>query len=356
MTVLQNLTQELHNAQALKNKKKEAQAYFNLGNFFLDEENYVRARFFYEQTLKLDSEFPNANFKLALVAIEFNELEIAKKCLKRELRLNKNHPYAKDLLEHVKVHSNFPIITLSLVLINLIVFIAFRGNPTTAQILKYGFSQGFFDIYHGIFSLFVHAGILHFVLNVFFLLMFGLVLEKKLGSFWFLGLYFFAGLVGNYMEVIIGGSDVFVVGCSSALFGLVGALLMRSPMLSMRVFGIFKLPVIFVFSLFFVVLEMLVSYFPEVFNGVGHYAHLFGFFAGMLFMGLFFRETIPVFYVWTFTAFGFWIMSFGLRGFFGDFGVGDVFVRIFMVVFGLGIAFFSYEHLRHFKKDWGEEE
>lgn len=72
-------------------------------------------------------------------------------------------------------------------------------------------------------SLFVHDpnGIAHLAGNVVFLIVFGSIVERAIGSFRFLGLYFAAGLAGTAMHILVDPSSTTpLVGCSGAIFSL----------------------------------------------------------------------------------------------------------------------------------------
>ena len=71
-------------------------------------------------------------------------------------------------------------------------------------------------------SMFLHAGVLHLVLNAYFLLVFGNIAERLLGTSRFLLVYLCAGLCGSLAHIGF-GADVVMVGASGAIFGVFGA-------------------------------------------------------------------------------------------------------------------------------------
>lgn len=72
-------------------------------------------------------------------------------------------------------------------------------------------------------SLFLHGSVLHLLLNMYTLWIFGQLLEGLLGRWRFLGLYLISGLAGSVGVVLFGDPRSWVLGASGAIFGLMGA-------------------------------------------------------------------------------------------------------------------------------------
>jgi rhomboid protease GluP len=77
-------------------------------------------------------------------------------------------------------------------------------------------------------SMFVHAGIIHLLGNMFFLLIFGLRAEEMFDIQEYLLIYFLSGLAGNLLSLAFGpysapGVPFVSVGASGAIFGVFGA-------------------------------------------------------------------------------------------------------------------------------------
>jgi len=127
--------------------------------------------------------------------------------------------------------SEFPIITLSLVIINIIVFIICTVTGTSMY-NKGGVGLSLItspvQIYRIFTSMFLHADAAHIFGNMILLYYLGEIIEKKMGSPVYLGLYFFSGIWGSlatFISEIITHEYVVVIGASGAVFGLLGALL-----------------------------------------------------------------------------------------------------------------------------------
>lgn len=75
-------------------------------------------------------------------------------------------------------------------------------------------------------SLFLHANLSHFVLNMIALWYVGAVLEKRIPRVLFVGIYFISGVAGNLLSNIV-NIDKLIISCgaSGAILGLITALL-----------------------------------------------------------------------------------------------------------------------------------
>ncbi|MBW9234600.1 rhomboid family intramembrane serine protease, partial [Leptospira santarosai] len=71
--------------------------------------------------------------------------------------------------------------------------------------------------------MFLHAGFLHLLFNMFSLYLFGPELEKLAGKVRFLTIYFMAGLFGTVATFLLQDATYIHVGASGAIYGLLGA-------------------------------------------------------------------------------------------------------------------------------------
>lgn len=79
-------------------------------------------------------------------------------------------------------------------------------------------------------SMFMHAGILHLLANMYFLFVTGDNVERRLGWHWFLPFYFACGLVAALAHIIASpASTIPCVGASGAIAGVMGAYLVFFP-------------------------------------------------------------------------------------------------------------------------------
>jgi membrane associated rhomboid family serine protease len=139
-------------------------------------------------------------------------------------------------------------------------------------------------------SMFLHAGFLHVGGNMLYLWIFGKNTEDTLGHTRFTLFYLLSGLVAALTQVLASpASEVPMIGASGAVSGVLGAYLLLFPqsrVLTLVIFGFFwrlvSIPAVVVLG-FWIVLQVL--------NGLGSFgdagtvawfAHIGGFFAGML--------------------------------------------------------------------------
>jgi len=71
--------------------------------------------------------------------------------------------------------------------------------------------------------IFLHGGIIHLLMNSYFLYAVGPTVEKIFGNFKFITIYLISGIIGNVTSFVF--STSLSVGASGSLFGLMGALL-----------------------------------------------------------------------------------------------------------------------------------
>ena len=131
-------------------------------------------------------------------------------------------------------------------------------------------------------SIFMHGGMNHLFWNMFMLYMFGMTLERIMGTKNFLALFLAAGIVGNIGYVafcVLTGSDDPAVGASGALYGIFACLAILMP--NMRVHLLFCIPMKIVHALlFFAAIDIV---FMSSNDNIAHAAHLAGLVAGLVF-------------------------------------------------------------------------
>lgn len=145
-------------------------------------------------------------------------------------------------------------------------------------------------------ALFLHAGWLHIIGNMLFLLIFGDNVEDRLGHIGFLILYLFAGLAGAAAQTLVDPSSTTpILGASGAVAGVLAAYLVLFPRVRVRTLLLVILvdiPAWLLIGLWigFQALNGLAVFgaTAQAATGVAYFAHLGGFAFG-LFLGLFHR-------------------------------------------------------------------
>lgn len=162
--------------------------------------------------------------------------------------------------------------------------------------VSYQFGLSYFhrDWWNWISYQFLHAGYLHLLANMLFLLIFGACLEPLMGSASFLTVYLVCGVTGaSVFSYLTGLSGVPLIGASGAVSGLMGFFVLYYQNKPMRFLywllpsrhysGIIYLPAYVCFFIW--LLSDLAGYMslPNELGGVAYTAHLGGAFAGALF-------------------------------------------------------------------------
>jgi len=200
--------------------------------------------------------------------------------------------------------SKKPVVTYTIVAINVIVFLyeMSLGRGLQSFVISYGVTpehivsgNSFFTL---ITSMFIHGDFWHILGNMLFLWIFGDNVEDALGKFWFIVMYFLAGIGGSVAHILVSqNSAIPTIGASGAISGVLGAYLILYP--RARVLAV--VPIIF-----FIRFIMLPAYvflgiwiFLQLFLGVGstaggagvaYFAHIGGFVVGLLFGFMFKRK------------------------------------------------------------------
>lgn len=139
-------------------------------------------------------------------------------------------------------------------------------------------------------SLFIHAGWLHLVGNMLFLMIFGVPAERALGPLRFLLLFLLGGALANLAEaVILSNTNAPIVGSSGAVSAIIGAYLGLFPRARLGLvlpLGMFlefvRIPAPLLIG-FWALLQIAFTFVGPAFGAVAWWAHIAGFAAGLLF-------------------------------------------------------------------------
>ncbi len=133
-------------------------------------------------------------------------------------------------------------------------------------------------------SMFLHAGFLHLLGNMWFLWIFGDNVEDRIGRARYLAFYLFTGTVGALAQTfLVPASTLPMIGASGAVAGTLGAYAMLFP--SSRVVTLVPIPFLFttvaVPAWIFLGLWFVGQFFLGDGSGVAWMAHVGGFLAGL---------------------------------------------------------------------------
>lgn len=133
-----------------------------------------------------------------------------------------------------------------------------------------------YQIWRFVTSIFLHGGVVHLLYNLFALLFFGFILERKIGSWKFVGIFFISGIIGNIIGVNFYSSSL---GASGAIYGILGCLAIINPFMMVFAFGI-------IMPMFIAAIVWIIGDVMGVFGfgsqGTGYIAHLVGVFVGVV--------------------------------------------------------------------------
>ena len=205
-----------------------------------------------------------------------------------------------------------PLLVITIIVICIIIWFWQSGlsyQDNNAVIVNFGLTPkvflsgpllSFFTLFT---SMFMHGGFMHLAGNMLYLWIFGDNIEGALGHFRFILFYFLCGTAAAFTQILSApDSTIPMIGASGAVSGVLGAYLIFYPRARIRTFvflGIFitflRLPAVLLLG--FWILGQVIS--AVVSNpgspGVAWFAHLGGFFMGMLLAPLLKKPNISIF-------------------------------------------------------------
>jgi membrane associated rhomboid family serine protease len=190
-----------------------------------------------------------------------------------------------------------PVVTVSLIVVNSIVFLYEWMLPPQALqafTVQYALIPAFFSVPSVFTSMFLHAGWMHVIGNMLYLWIFGDNIEDQLGHFGFLIFYLAAGAVAAVAQVFINPSTLTpMVGASGAIAGVMGAYFVLYPesriltaIFIVIFFDLVEIPAIFFLGIWFL-MQLLSGVGSLGVNnaaagGTAFFAHIGGFLTGLL--------------------------------------------------------------------------
>lgn len=134
-------------------------------------------------------------------------------------------------------------------------------------------------------SMFMHAGFFHLFVNIFSLLFVGNLVERLIGKRRFISFYLLAGLFAGIFFVLVSlffpSENLYAVGASGAIFGLIGLLMVLTPNLPVYMMFI-PIPIKMKYAApAMLALLWLVSILGNV--PIGNTAHMGGFIIGLIY-------------------------------------------------------------------------
>jgi membrane associated rhomboid family serine protease len=196
---------------------------------------------------------------------------------------------------------SFPWITWALIIANGLAFLHelnLSDEALQAFLMKYGMVSARLHADPGtawtiLTSMFLHAGWVHILGNMWFLHLFGDNVEDRIGHLKYLGFYVLCGIVAAFTQYAVDNtSQVPCIGASGAIAGVLGAYLLLFPRAQVLTLvpifitvRIVHIPAVVFLGLWFVMQLFegtLALGAAEASQGVAFWAHVGGFCAGMM--------------------------------------------------------------------------
>jgi membrane associated rhomboid family serine protease len=191
-----------------------------------------------------------------------------------------------------------PYVTISLVAINILVFLYqfSLGSYVNEFVLTFGLVPAYFSWMNVLTSMFLHGGFLHVAGNMLYLWIFGDNVEDRMGHGRFLAFYLLCGIAAALGQAFtVPNSQIPMVGASGAIAGVMGAYFILYPhsrivtLLPLFIFWqVIEVPAIFFLGVWFVmqflsgVGSVATATGGEPAGGVAFWAHVAGFAAGVV--------------------------------------------------------------------------
>ncbi len=133
-------------------------------------------------------------------------------------------------------HERTPWVNRVLLAANVVVFLlACLPNPSKPVLARYALNPGAFEPLQLLTHLFLHGDAIHLLGNLLFLWIFGRLVEERLGSPGYAGLYFASGLGAVGLHVLAQPGPAYLLGSSGAISGAIGACLVFCPRAHVKV-------------------------------------------------------------------------------------------------------------------------
>ncbi len=190
----------------------------------------------------------------------------------------------------------FPIVTVVLITLNVLIFLYQIFSPQGLQYSIYRMGAIPYEITHFttishlprisppltlLTSLFLHGSFFHLFGNMLYLWIFGNNIEDFLGPFRYILFYLVSGLGASLVHIIFHPSSMIpMIGASGAIAGVLGAYFLLYPgarVLTIVFFWIIPVPAFFILGLWFVAQVMNIG----IGGGVAWFAHIGGFLIGV---------------------------------------------------------------------------
>lgn len=174
-----------------------------------------------------------------------------------------------------------PIITYLIIAICIALFIGMylfgNGSNNTITLIKFGGNaialtkRG--EYYRLLTSVFLHAGIIHLLCNLYSLYVIGPQAESFYGKIKYLFIFLFSGISGSLLSTALSGTNTITVDASGAIFGLLGSILYFGYHYRVYLGNVLKSQIIPL-----IILNLMIGF---SFTGIDNLAHIGGLIGGV---------------------------------------------------------------------------
>lgn len=192
--------------------------------------------------------------------------------------------------------SKFPFINYALILANVAVYAYMAQIEKETEIVSFFHSYALipnkFELSDLFTSMFLHAGLVHLVGNIWFLWIVGDNVEDRYGHWIYIAFYMLAGTVAGLVHVFTitpAGAAIPTVGASGAISGMMGSYLFLFPRAKILFWtplwlwtGLVKIPSYIAITAWFLLQLYMVFWYKGEADLVAYWAHIGGFVFGAL--------------------------------------------------------------------------
>lgn len=174
-----------------------------------------------------------------------------------------------------------PLITYIIIGICILLFVGMYifGNGSTSTITLVKFGANAVDLtkggeYFRLFTcIFLHAGIIHLLCNMYSLYVIGPQIESFYGKFKYLFIFIISGISGSLLSTAFSGINAVSIGASGAIFGLLGSILYFGYHYRVYLGNVLRSQIVPI-----IILNLLIGF---TFSGIDNFAHIGGLIGGV---------------------------------------------------------------------------
>lgn len=181
----------------------------------------------------------------------------------------------KSAMRNIAEKKYFKNATLILVLVNVFVFIIQQVVPGFTNRFLLNSADVMARPWILITSMFLHANLTHLIFNMYALYIFGILIERKIGTKRFVSIYFVAGIIAAIFSTLFYAR---VLGASGAIMAILGLTIILMP--DLRVLFFFMIPMsLRTAGIIFALMDIAGLFYSG--SGIANAAHLAGLAVGL---------------------------------------------------------------------------